>query len=488
MRGSTPSVPSRTASALDRVLSVFADVRPGEGVTALLMLANIFLLLVCYSIIKTVREPLILLGGGAEVRSYAAAGQAILLMGFVPLYSWVASKARRMTLVVGATVFFLACIELFAAAVTARMPYVGVGFFVWVGIFNISLVAQFWSFANDLYTKESGARLFPIIVVGMTAGAPIGSLAAGRLFHSGLAPELILQISAVLLTVTAGLYLVVNARETAQAAAPQEALPGPSGFALVLANPYLRLIAALIVLLNVVNTTGEYLVARLLSAEVQQLAAANPLFDKQAYIGAFSGTYQFWVGVTALLLQAFVTSRLVRHRGLAGVLLALPLIALGGYAIVAAGAGFALVRWIKTAENAADYSIMNTARQMLWLPTTREEKYKAKQAIDTFFVRGGDVLSAGVVYAGTHLLHLDVAQFAVANLCLTVAWLALAVTISRPEPRVHAPRRWAAAMAAVIALVAAPSQASAQTMADLSGRAGVYIKVQVAGFERMPHA
>ena len=99
--------------------------------------------------------------------------------------------------------------------------------------------------------------------------------------------------------------------------------------------------------------------------------------------------------MTALLLQAFVTSRLVKHRGLAGVLLALPLIALGGYAIVAAGAGFALVRWIKTAENATDYSIMNTARQLLWLPTTREEKYKAKQAIDTFFVRGGDVLSAG---------------------------------------------------------------------------------------------
>jgi AAA family ATP:ADP antiporter len=392
----------RKATALDRLLSLVADVRPGEGVTALLLLANIFLLLVCYSIIKTVREPLILLGGGAEVRSYAAAGQALLLMGFVPLYSWVASKVRRMTLVVGATVFFAACIELFAAAVTARVPFVGVAFFVWVGIFNISLVAQFWSFANDLYSKESGARLFPLIVIGMTAGAPIGSLVAGRLFHSGLAPELILQVSAVLLAVTAGLYLLVNARETAQGAAPQEALPGPSGFALVLANPYLRLIAALIVLLNVVNTTGEYLVAKLLSAEVQQLAAANPLFDKQAYIGAFIGTYQFWVGVTALLLQAFVTSRLVRHRGLAGVLVALPLIALGGYAIVAAGAGFALVRWVKTAENAADYSIMNTARQMLWLPTTRDEKYKAKQAIDTFFVRGGDVLSAGVVYAGTH--------------------------------------------------------------------------------------
>jgi ATP:ADP antiporter, AAA family len=467
MRGSTLTAPVRTASPLDRALGVFADVRPGEGLTALLMLANIFLLLVCYSIIKTVREPLILLGGGAEVRSYAAAGQAILLMGFVPLYSWAASKARRMTLVVGATAVFVACIELFAAAVTARVPYVGVAFFIWVGIFNISLVAQFWSFANDLYTKESGARLFPLIVIGMTGGAPLGSLVAGRLFHSGLAPELILQVSALLLAATGGLYLLINARQQAHASAPQEEpMPGRSGFALVLGNPYLRLIAALIVLLNVVNTTGEYLVARLLSAEVQALAALNPSFDKQAYIGAFVGNYQFWVGVTALLLQAFVASRLVRQRGLAGVLFALPLIALGGYAIIAAGAGFAVVRWVKTAENATDYSIMNTARQMLWLPTTREEKYKAKQAIDTFFVRGGDVLSAAVVYGGTHMLHLTVEQFAVANIALTLVWLGLAMMIARP---VHAPsmprRRWVA-VAAALTFVVAPSHASGQTAGE----------------------
>src|SRR5215813_10324084 len=101
-------------SRLDRALSLFADVRAGEGVTAVLMLTNIFLLLVCYSVIKTVREPLILLGGGAEVRSYAAAGQAILLMGLVPLYGWFASRVNRVKLLVGVTLFFITCIELFA--------------------------------------------------------------------------------------------------------------------------------------------------------------------------------------------------------------------------------------------------------------------------------------------------------------------------------------------------------------------------------------
>src|SRR3954454_3957036 len=104
-------------SRLDRALSLFSDTRAGEGATAVLMLLNILVLLVCYSVIKTVREPLILLGGGAEVRSYAAAGQAILLMAFVPAYGWVASRVGRARLLVGVTVFFIVCIELFAMAV-----------------------------------------------------------------------------------------------------------------------------------------------------------------------------------------------------------------------------------------------------------------------------------------------------------------------------------------------------------------------------------
>src|SRR6476659_1771921 len=96
-------------SRLDRALSLFTEIRAGEGATAVLMLANIFLLLVCYSVIKTVREPLILLGGGAEVRSYAAAGQAIVLMGLVPLYSWFTSRVNRKQLLVCVTLFFVVC-------------------------------------------------------------------------------------------------------------------------------------------------------------------------------------------------------------------------------------------------------------------------------------------------------------------------------------------------------------------------------------------
>jgi ATP:ADP antiporter, AAA family len=335
----------------------------------------------------------------------------------------------------------------------------------------MSLVAQFWSFANDIYSEDAGKRLFPIIVMGMTGGAPLGSFVSARLFRAGIHPQSILQISALLLTVSVLLYVWINRRDRDRHAAAPALMAAAGGFRLVLGNGYLRTIAALIVLLNVVNTTGEYLISRLLTAHVKELAALDPAFNKQAFIGAYAGDYQFWVNVTAFLLQAFVASRLVKHRGLAGALLALPLIALGGYSIIAAGAGIGLVRWIKTAENATDYSIMNTARQMLWLPTTREEKYKAKQAIDTFFVRGGDVLSALAVYAGTSVLHLSVAQFATINIVLIAMWLTIALRIVRPQTMVRRlqPRQLAAtAAAAAMVMIAAPARAQDSREAELA--------------------
>jgi ATP:ADP antiporter, AAA family len=90
-----------------------------------------------------------------------------------------------------------------------------------------------------------------------------------------------------------------------------------------------------------------------------------------------------------------------------------------------------VIRWTKITENATDYSVMNTARQLVWLPTSRDEKYKAKQAIDTFFVRAGDVLVAGLVFAGTHWLALSVRGFALANVGLIVAWLTIAFLLLR---------------------------------------------------------
>lgn len=421
---------------LERTLRLFGDVRKGESSAALLQLANLFLLLVGYYIVKTVREPLILATGGAEMKSYASAVQALVLMGFIPLYGWLAARVDRLQLITWVLLFFIACVELFNLGLRVGVPNLGFVFYVWVGIFSLATIAQFWSFANDLYRREDGERLFPLIGIGATAGSPVGSKVASVLFEAGVKPAEMLHITALLLAVHLLLYRLVNQRlERAGRRAPAEHLSGPGGFALVFRSRYLRLIAVLLVLLNVVNTTGEYLIGKSVLAAAAEAKASNPGLDTQAFIGSFYGDYFFWVNVAAVVLQAFFVARLVKLAGLAGILLMLPLVSLSAYALVGAGVAFSVVRWAKTAENATDYSVMNTGRQMVWLPTSRDEKYKAKQALDTFFVRGGDMISAGLVFIGTGWLRLGVTGFAWANVALVGAWLLTAVLVLRENRR-----------------------------------------------------
>jgi ATP:ADP antiporter, AAA family len=419
-------------SPVDRLLRVFGDVRAGEGATVLLMCLNVFLLLMAYYILKTVREPLILLAGGAELKSYAAAAQALTLVGYVPLYGWVAQKLPRQQFLAAVILFFVGCIQLFYLGQLGGLPYLGFVFFVWVGIFSLTTIAQFWSYANEIYTRPEGGRLFPLIAIGSTAGAPLGAAIAGWLFGYGLKPFTMMEIAAAVLLVHLALYRVVAARMAAKPGRPvAEAIQAGNGFALVLKSPYLRLVALLLVILNIVNTVGEYILGQAVVSHADAQQALDAAFDKEAYIGGFYGHYFLLTNLAAIALQAFVVSRLVKRFGLRGAVFALPVVALCAYGSAAAGAALAVLLYVKVAENSTDYSVMNTAKQMIWLPTSREEKYKAKQAIDTFFVRTGDMLAAGVVFVGTHFIHRGVPGFARLNmifvvLAMVVAWRLLA--------------------------------------------------------------
>jgi hypothetical protein len=161
-------------SWLERTLSLFADVRAGEGVNVLLLTVNVFLLLAGYSLLKPAREALIITEGGARVASYAAAAQALLLLGVVPFYGWVASRVPRVRLIGLTAVFFAANLVLFNLAGQTGLR-VGVAFFIWLGIYSVFIVSQFWAFANDVYTEGQGRRLFPIVGVGASLGAWVGA-------------------------------------------------------------------------------------------------------------------------------------------------------------------------------------------------------------------------------------------------------------------------------------------------------------------------
>ena len=159
--------------------------------------------------------------------------------------------------------------------------------------------------------------------------------------------------------------------------------------------------------------------------------AADSAPDRRAFIGATYADFHADVNMAVLLVQGLLTSRIVRLGGIRAVVFALPLVALSAYSLIAVGATFAVVRWAKVAENTADYSLMGTAKALLFLPTTREEKYKAKVAIDTVFVRIGDVLASGLVALVLHVFALDTRGFALVNVGVIGLWLLLALGIAR---------------------------------------------------------
>ncbi len=411
---------------LEYSLALFAEVRPGEAITTLLLTATVFLLLTSYYLLKVAREPLILLGGGAEVKSYAAAGQSILLIGFAFAYGALAKAVTRIRLVVSVSLFFVSNLVLFWILAATSVP-LGIPFYLWVGVFNTSVVAQFWGFAADLLGDERGKRLFPVLGIGSSLGAVAGSALAKILVDQKFGPRSLMAVAAVTLLVCVGLTLIVSARE-ARAQPPdakkEEPLSGPNGFMLLLSDRYLLFLGVFAIILNAVNTTGEYVLDRTL------LDAAKDHADPKAFIGAFKASYFQWVNVAGVLLQMFAVSRILKRIGVARALFIMPVISIFGYGVIAFIPILNLVFAAKVAENALDYSLENTSRQALWLPTSREAKYKAKQVVDTFLVRTGDVASAGIVALGTSL-GFATAHFAMTNVILVVLWFTTLVFLVR---------------------------------------------------------
>jgi AAA family ATP:ADP antiporter len=428
------AIDSGRPSVLERFLSLFAEVRPGEGVTALLLMANVFTLLTAYYIIKPVREALILDESTAEIKSYASAGQAALLLLIIPIYGLLAKRVNRAWLINGVTAFFISNLFLFFALgqTGARL---GVVFYLWVGLFNVMIIAQFWAFANDLYSKKKGERLFGLIGIGASVGAILGAAIAGRLFEP-IGVYAMMLVTAGLLAFCMILTTVVNRREKqhtdpALAAERDEAsdkpLGSPGGFQLIFKNRYLLAIAFLVLLSNFVNTTGEFILSKTIENQANITVSAA---EKKDFIGQFYADFYFWVNLMGALVQMFVVSRIMQYLGTGAAVLFLPILAFGSYAIIALIPVLSWIRLAKIAENTTDYSVQNTARHALFLPTSREAKYKAKTAVDSFFWRTGDALSGLLVFVGTNLA-LTVSAFAMVNIVFVCVWLVLAVFLAR---------------------------------------------------------
>ena len=424
---------------LDRALRPFTKVEPGEGAVAALMLVCAFLILSAYYVMKTVREGLILSGGtwglrGDELKTYATGAMAVLLVGIVPAYGLLANRVRRIRLINVSYAIVIASLGVFFVLGRAGVG-VGLPFFVWLGLVSVFLIAQFWSYANDLYSEEQGKRLFAIIATGGALGAIVGP----RIAKHAETFTLMVIAGAILLTAIALFNLIdhLNARRDHDHRTT-DPISGAGGFTLVLRDRYLLLIGCLLLVANLINTTGEYVLSIAAGEHAIALVPARPDVDaaviaaeRREVIKAFYSDFFMWVNLASFVIQAFLVSRIITKVGVRPALFVLPLVASGSYAAIAAIGGLALIRLAKIAENGTDYSLQNTVRQALFLPTDRVVKYKAKAALDTFFVRAGDTMSALLVGFGIHQLGFTARNLAFINLALVTVWLATAGGIAR---------------------------------------------------------
>jgi ATP:ADP antiporter, AAA family len=441
-------------SWLDRLLGLATEVRAGEATTALLLGLNGFLILAAYYVIRPLRSAfllpvrIVLPGGGvltgAEIVSYSGAALAALFLVIVPLYGNLASKVNRIRLINGVTLFFVSNLVVFFILGQAGVPpgVLGVPFFLWIGIFNLVVIAQFWSFVNDVYTPEQGQRLFALVGFGAMTGA-----IAGPLINASLIGRLgefpLMLVAGGILLVCLTLTNVIHIRERERAAdrrsqrQVEEPLGREGGFQLVLGQRYLLLIGLLTLAGQLVNTNGNYILNETLT-QMARAAAANGsagTLSQGQIIGSYYAVTDFWQNLLGVVIQFFLVSRIFKYFGVGRALFILPAIALGSYGLFAAAPALALIRIAKIGENATDYSVQNTVRRALFLPTSREAKYKALNAIETFFWRAGDMLSAVATLVLIQWLGLGIRSYAALNLGIVLVWMLVAAGLSRENRR-----------------------------------------------------
>jgi len=418
----------------ERLLSVFARLRPGEGRSVAYFMTYGFLVMFCYYMLKTLRETLLLSQATAEMKSYAYAVIALILLFVVPIYGALYRRLPNRELNVWIAGILLAVQFVFFFLSHTGLN-IGFAYYVWVGIFGVLITAQFWAFAADTFNVKAGQRLFPLIMIGVSLGGLVGPALAGRLLQTMGPPELMYMVMVVLAFM---LPMTARSRDAVppSARSVQTAHTGsrseiPGGFAYVLRNHYLLLIAAMVVLLNWVNTTGEYILAEFVLQHADALIAEDPRLDKSHIIAGFYGNFFALINALSLVIQLFFVARLIEWLGVNGTLLIVPIIALIGYGLMVFIPVFTMIRLVKILEDTADYSVMNTARQSLFLPLSAAETYQSKIAIDGFFWRFGDLIQALAIYVGLHLYGLEAQHFAALNMVLALVWFGLAMLIGR---------------------------------------------------------
>jgi AAA family ATP:ADP antiporter len=394
----------------------------------------IFLALTAYYIIKPIRSTVLQKLIGVDNTWKVLLATTAFVGVFSLVYGAIVERVPRKKLVVGTFIAFVICLAGFAYLLPHGRPIaegnrmVGYAFYVWVSTFNLMVVSQFWSVGSEVWTKEQGVRLFGAIGIGGVAGSIFGTTIVSKQAKH-LATYQMLALSAVILLACLGLSLYVLSRLKAkpkEQAKKDATAENHSSIGLVLGSPYLRLIALMMLVLNLVNTNNEWILNKVLEAK--------HLSDDES--NAFNGSYYLYQNILTFLIQSLLTARVQRAFGARGALLFEPIVGILGGLTFLGFPRLEVIRTHKIAENACDYSIQSNTRELLYVPTSPLEKYSAKNFNDTFVVRLGDALAALSIAVATNYL---LVKYADAGLKMLVAfdlvlggvWLAIAVAIGR---------------------------------------------------------
>jgi AAA family ATP:ADP antiporter len=432
------------------VLRCAIDVKPQEVTALLWSCLYVFCVLSAYYVIRPIRDEMGVAGGVRNLAWLFSATLGVMLLVH-PLDTALGARLPRRRFVPIVYRFFLLSLVLFfvvfQVADAMHSVWIGRAFFIWTSVFNVFVVSVFWSLMVDLYRPSQGQRLFGLVAVGGTLGSILGASITAGLSHL-MSPISLLLVSALLLEIAARSARALDGEEEklARAAGDEEPEAPRSqrtigggvleGVAHVVRSPYLLGIAVFMLLFTITSTFLYFQQADIIARAFK----GNP----QARTRLFANI-DLAVNVLTLVVQLFVTGRILRWLGVGLTLAFVPVLTLAGFSVLASAPVLGIVVVFQVLRRAANFAIQRPAREVLYTVVPRTEKYKAKNFNDTFVYRFGDQVGAWS-YTWIGALGLGLSGLALTMVPLSALWLVLALWLGARHRRLrdHEPHPHAA--------------------------------------------
>jgi len=420
-----------------RILAMIVDVNPEERRALWLGFAFHLLILTGYYITKPIRDSI---GASSSMEALPWMFTATLVGMLIANAAFAATVARmsRRKFIPLAYGFFIVVFALFFVAMRSRpaaeQVWIGRGFFVWVSVFNLFNTAIFWAFMTDLFTVEQGKRLYGFIAVGGTLGAILGGIVTKNLV-SQIGPANLLIVAATMFAIAGVLVRFFPSGfnpDDKPSAKPEEPIGGSvwSGITHICRSPYLMGLAATILLYTTTSTWAYF----------QQSDLAREALKTPNQRTVFLASLDIWVNIITVLIQIFLTGRLLKWFGVTFTLIALPFLSMVGFAAMGVAASLTMLAVFQVGRRAAAYALMRPSREILFTVLRREDKYKVKSVTDTLGYRVGDQLGAWS-FRGLHDLGLGLNAISWVAVPVTAGWCVLSIWLGRKQVAL-ARQRW----------------------------------------------